>query len=500
MSFYPLSNIRGIELEPFAVALARVTLWMGHKLSVDELGLNERTLPLADLSGIRQADALRCEWPTADAIIGNPPFHGAGNLRGVLGDDYVEWLRKTFNCGVKDLCVYWFRKAAEGMTPGQRAGLVATNSVSQNLGRSASLDYLLEKGGVITEAVSTQVWPGEANVHVSIVNWRNGAAPSGVLPILNGEPVERISSSLRAEDEPAPVKALAKNRGRCFEGPSPKSPGFIITPTEASLLLERKDADYARVVRPYLTARDIANDPKQAASRWAIDFGMMPLEDAQRFPAALEIVEFRVKPDRLGKKRAAYRKNWWRFDRPRAELRSALAPLDRFIACPGHAKRVFFVWCDSWVCASNATDVFAFSDDYSMGVLSSSTHTEWARARSSTLKGDIRYTPTTAFATFPWPQASDSQRAEISALSIELHALRSQLCSTHELGLTKLYNSVDDGAFEELRAVHLSLDRAVAAAYGWPKSIAQDPTETNPRLQELNRQIAEGEIEYAPFE
>ena len=74
--------MRGIEIDGFAVALARVTLWMGHKLAVDELGLTESTLPLADLSGIQVADALRAEWPRADAIIGNPPFHGDRNLRG----------------------------------------------------------------------------------------------------------------------------------------------------------------------------------------------------------------------------------------------------------------------------------------------------------------------------------------------------------------------------------------------------------------------------------
>src|SRR5207253_2285916 len=86
---YPLANIFGIELEPFAVKLARVTLWMAHKLAVDELGLDEPVLPLGDLSGIRRADALKVEWPHADAIIGNPPYHGSQRIRRELGDDYA---------------------------------------------------------------------------------------------------------------------------------------------------------------------------------------------------------------------------------------------------------------------------------------------------------------------------------------------------------------------------------------------------------------------------
>jgi hypothetical protein len=163
---------------------------MGHRLAVEELGLDESTLPLADLSGIRRADALRVDWDEASAIIGNPPYHGSQNLRQVLGDDYVEWLKDEFGAGLKDLCVYWFRRAVERMRPGDRAGLVGTNSISQNRARGASLNYVVEQGGVITDAVSRQKWPGEAVVNVSIVNWM--MRPTG-LPsrfVLDGEPVE----------------------------------------------------------------------------------------------------------------------------------------------------------------------------------------------------------------------------------------------------------------------------------------------------------------------
>ncbi len=96
---FPLSNIRGIEVDGFAVALARVTLWMGHKLAVDELELNEATLPLGDLSGIRRADALRTEWPQADAVIGNPPFHGDRNLAASSGARTSSGSRRSLGSG-----------------------------------------------------------------------------------------------------------------------------------------------------------------------------------------------------------------------------------------------------------------------------------------------------------------------------------------------------------------------------------------------------------------
>ena len=129
---------------------------MGHKLAVVELGLDEPVLPLADLSGIRRADALKVEWPRADAIIGNPPYHGSQMIRRELGDDYAEWLKREFGIGLKDYAVYWFRKAHERLEPGGRAGLVATNSISQNRSRGPSLPWIVENGGVIVNAVSKQ--------------------------------------------------------------------------------------------------------------------------------------------------------------------------------------------------------------------------------------------------------------------------------------------------------------------------------------------------------
>jgi hypothetical protein len=150
--------------------------------------------------------------------------------------------------------------------------------------------------------------------------------------------------------------------------------------------------------------------------------------------------------------------------------------------------------------ASDATNVFAFDDDYSMGILMSRAHDAWAWAQSSTLKGDLRYTPTTVFATFPWPDPlTDAAREQVAAASSALYARRSELCIEHNLGLTKLYNLMDDGAFTDLAALHRALDTAVAAAYGWPASVAQDPTELVRRLTELNREIVQDGRAYNPF-
>ena len=231
------------------------------------------------------------------------------------------------------------------------------------------------------------------------------------------------------------------------------------------------------MVRPYLGSADIARNPAQKATRWAIDFGLMSLEAAMKYPAALAIVRERVKPEREANNRAAYRRNWWQFAEPRRGMRAALAGLDRYIVMGRHGKRLLFVWADPWTLASDATKVFAFDDDYSMGVLSSRIHDAWATSRSSTIKGDPRYTNTSVFETFPWPFPLPGQQAErIGDASRAVIARRQAICADNGFGLTALYNLVDEGGYTDLRAMHRKLDEAVAAAYGWPGSVAHDAT------------------------
>ena len=473
---------------------------MGHKLAVDELDIDERVLPLADLSGIRRGDALRVAWPRADAIVGNPPYHGSQQIRGELGDDYAEWLSSEFGVGLKDYCVYWFRKAHDHLEDGGRAGLVGTNSITQNRARGPSLQWIVENGGVITSAVSKQPWSGEAVVNVSIANWvKRPADYSGDL-LLDGKLVKGITASLRPAGLDLPsATSLAANRGRAFQGPIPVGGGFVLPAEEAEHLLARSEAEYTDVVRPYLVGDDIADDPRQSPRRYVIDFATRSLEEAGRYPAALDVVRERVKPTRDKTRRRARRERWWLFGEKAVGMRAALATLSRYIAGIAQGKRILFAWQEPWTCPSNLTNVFAFADDYAMGVLSSAIHSHWARDQSSTLRVDIRYTPTSAFETFPWPDPTPDRREQIASVARSMIERRQAVCVERGIGLTALYNEVDDGAYADLRKLHRQLDRAVTGAYGWPASAAADSDDVNRRLLDLNRRIAAREVVYSPF-
>jgi hypothetical protein len=314
-------------------------------------------------------------------------------------------------------------------------------------------------------------------------------------------PVSGITAELRTPERSTdnPPK-LPANKGRCFEGPIPAAEGFVILEAEAKALLNRTDANYREVVRPYLDSDDITEDPGQQPRRWVIDFGQLPLEEAMRYPAALKIVRERVKPVRDENADEGFREKWWLFGRPRGAMRKAISEFSRYVAGTRHGKRLLVVWCQPWTMASDATAIFAFEDDYAMGILTSSAHGTWAWARGSTLKGDLRYTPSSVFMTFAWPDpVSEDQRNTIAEAGQAVIERRQAICAADGLGLTDLYNSVEEGAYQDLKALHRKLDEAVAEAYGWSKAVAHDDDEMVRRLLELNREITAGERGYDPF-
>ena len=196
LGFVSTHQFFGMDTDPFAVELARVTLMIARKVAHDRLGLTEQELPLDNLDeNIVQTDALFTPWPKADAIVGNPPFLGGKRMRSELGDSYTEKIYARFPAegNFADLCTHWFRLAHDNLDIDGRAGLVGSNIIRRGFSRKASLDYICGNGGYIHNAISSQPWSGDAKVHVSIVNWSKRHAS---LPDLDGQAVASINSSL----------------------------------------------------------------------------------------------------------------------------------------------------------------------------------------------------------------------------------------------------------------------------------------------------------------
>jgi len=184
------ANFYGIDINPFAVELAKVTLNIAKKIAFEERKAQafalagqiemdiDPSLPLDNLDkNIVCADALFTDWPEVNAIVGNPPFLGGLKIRSELGEDYLDRLQDRFPGvnGRADFCSFWFRRAHEHLPPDGRAGLVATNTIREGNTRDAATDFIVQNGGTIVYAVSSQPWPGLAVVNVSMVNWVKGA-------------------------------------------------------------------------------------------------------------------------------------------------------------------------------------------------------------------------------------------------------------------------------------------------------------------------------------
>ncbi|MGD1852587.1 MAG: DNA methyltransferase, partial [Cyanophyceae cyanobacterium] len=222
MGFVTPLQFFGIDINPFAVELARVTLMIARKVAIDRLGLIEPALPLDTLDeNIVCEDALFTEWPKADAIVGNPPFLGGHRMRQELGDEYVEQVFKKFpnlqNQQI-DFASHWFHTAHRHLKSQGRAGLVATNSISQGKSRAASLERITNEGGYLHEAISTQSWSGDAVVHVSIVNWCYEEPDQY---FLDNQTVQRINSSLQTTIDVSSAAQIIANLNYAFRGVEP---------------------------------------------------------------------------------------------------------------------------------------------------------------------------------------------------------------------------------------------------------------------------------------
>jgi len=392
----------GIDNNPFAVELARVTLMIARKVAIDRLGLYEPALPLDTLDqNIRCQDALFTDWPPADAIIGNPPFLGGKHMRIAIGDEYIDRVFKQFP-DVKDsvdFCSYWFRLAHNHMDEKGRAGLVATNSVSQGKSRKAALDYIVEHNGFIHEAVSSQVWSGEANVHVSIVNWSN-REPSEFH--LDNFQVPRINSALQPYLDVSGSSRLQSNRNQCFQGVIPVGMGFIIDKALVDEWIEQQPEN-DEILKLFSMGSNLAKKPHGMPERWIIDFSDMPIERVSEYLAPFEHVKQNVKPERQKNREAVMREKWWRFKRTNEAMRTAIDGLNYYFTVPRVSKWAVFIPAPVKWLPGDKSVVVASEDYYILGILLSEVHRSWMNAKKSTLKADIAYTPTSCFETFPFP-------------------------------------------------------------------------------------------------
>ncbi len=314
--------------------------------------------------------------------------------------------------------------------------------------------------------------------------------------MLNGVPVPNINTDLTGSLDFTEAKRLLENANIAFQGPVMVG-AFDIDPVTAQKLLGQPNPHglpNSEVIFPFINAADITG---RRRGWFVIDFGQLAEEDAALYEAPFEYVKERIKPARDKNRDERRRKFWWRHGRSGASLRAALAGKSRKLVTPLVSKHRIFTWVDLDTVANQTVNVIAVDDDYSFGLLQSKVHELWARRKGTQLReveSGFRYTPTTCFETFPFPEPSDEQHAEISEAAQCLDELRRNWlnpegASEAELKkrtLTNLYNQRPTW----LANAHERLDRAIFAAYGWPEDITDEEILKNLLALNLERSAA----------
>lgn len=577
-----LQQLRGVELNERAAALAELVLWIGylqwHIRTNGRAGVAEpvvhdygniehrdavlaydRQEPMLDATGKvltrwdgetvkphpvtgqpvpdeaaqvvqwRYLNPRQAQWPKADFIVGNPPFIGAGAMRGALGDGYVDALRGSWPKVPEsaDFVMYWWHKAAETVRQGQaeRFGFITTNSLRQTFNRRVVQQATDDGRLSLVYAVPDHPWVDSANgaaVRIAMTVAAPGQHEGrlynvqtevegdfGEVAVSLAERRGQVHPDLSIGANVAGAQGLQANSNLSNRGVQLFGAGFIVTRQEAARLGLGTLHGIDQHIREYRNGRDLTAKSRDVM---VIDmFGLTAEEVRQRYPAAYQWLLERVKPERDQNNRESRRKNWWLFGETNPKLRRQLAGLRRYVATVETAKHRVFLFMDQSILPDNMLVAIASADPLHLGILSSAVHVHWALATGGTLEDRPRYNKSRCFETFPFPDTDPAGElaGRIRALAEQIDAHRkAQLAAHPDATLTATYNVLEKlrsgealtakekvihehGLVGVLKSLHDELDAAVLQAYGWADLTLPSDTDTLLlRLVELNAKRA----------
>ncbi len=411
-----------------------------------------------------------------DAFVGNPPFQGGHRITGSMGTPYRDYLVNHLANGKRghaDLCSYFLLRAGTLLSGGGNIGFIATNTISQGDSREVGLDFLTHSGFSIFRAVPSRKWPGAASLEVAHLwlcknNW------SGHF-VLDDYKVEGISPFLTVPSsvEQKPYR-LAANQNKSFQGSKPYGQGFVLQPHEAQALLN-KDARNADVIFPYLIGEDLNSRFDQSPSRYVINFFDWLKEKAQSYEDCWQIIEQKVKPERQRKNpdgafvvRAPMPQQYWIYGEKRPALYSAIAGLKKVLVVTQVSKFHSFTFVPAGIVYDQRLIVLVVNGYGDFAHLQSTLHRIWILAYGSTLETRPVFTPSDCFDTFPFPGNAE----KLASIGKTYFEFRQKVMDFQKEGFTDTYNRFHNrgeqsAEIARLRALHVELDQAVAAAYGW---------------------------------
>ena len=481
-----IGQFYGIEINDFAVTVAKTALWIAESQMMKETESIVLThlefLPLKSYANIVEGNALRIDWESVvpkrqlNYIMGNPPFVGARIMDDAQKQDVIDIFGKGWkNVGNLDYVCCWYNVATKMMEGTSiRTALVSTNSVSQGETVANLWKPLFESGVHIDFAHRTFRWDSEAkikaHVHCVIIGFSiaTNRKPKELYNLNHLQIVKNINAYLVDADNVfiekrnSPLGDVPELITGCQRL---DDDNFMFTDDEKEDFIAKEPLSAKYFYKWYGAVEFINNK-----SRWCLYLGQVSPADLNKMPYVKEIVsrvkEYRLKSDRAQTKKYA--------DYP-TKFYLEVIPNSNYIAVPvvssERRRYIPMGFLDTNVLCSNQLNMIPNAEMYHLGVLSSNVHMAWVRAVCGRLKSDYRYSKDVVYNNFPWPTPTDEQKAKIEATA---QAILDARALYPDSSLADLYDELTMPP--ELRKAHQENDRAVMRAYGFS---IKDTTESS---------------------
>ena len=496
-----LNQFYGIEINDFAVSVAKTALWIAESQMLEEtkdiVFANIDFLPLKSYTNIVEGNALGVDWETVvpkeylSYIVGNPPFIGANGVSKTQKQELLDIFGPKSNAGILDYVGGWYAKAATLIqNTNIRCAFVSTNSITQGEQVSVLWDFLLKKNISIDFAYKSFVWNSEAKekaqVHCVIIGFSSMKQKS---PILfdkdNKEIVETISPYLIAgemiyvgrRNKPISQK-LEMSRGN-----QPTDGGNLIIEAEEYDSFIKSEPAAKKYIKKLIGSREFINSLDRYCL-WLV--GVSP-KDLRSMPKVLERVnlvkEMRLNSSAVGTRKLAERSH---------EFRETKNP-NTYLIIPRvsseNRRYIPIGFLDSSTIPTDSVTIIENATLYDFGILTSNVHMAWMRTVAGRLKSDYRYSAKIVYNNFPWPEVTEAQKEKISKTA---QAILDARALYPDSSLADLYDELTMPV--ELRRAHQANDKAVMEAYGMTKVVDGKRTwltesETVARLFEMYEEL-----------
>ena len=478
-----IGQFYGIEINDFAVTVARTALWIAEsqmmKETEDVVHMSLDFLPLRSYANITEGNALRLDWESVvpkhqlSYIMGNPPFVGYSLQSKEQKKDilsiYVNEKGKPYKTAGKiDYVAGWYFKASQLIQGTNiRIAFVSTNSITQGEQVAGVWKPLYDRFGIhIDFAYRTFRWDSEANLkaHVHCVIVGFSVAPNNAEKRIYSEEHFQMAENINAYLMDAPTIFIeSRSKSLCevpemLYGNKPTDGGFLFLTNDEYQDVQKREPEILKYIRRVYGASEFINN-KPRFCIWLV--GVSPAE-VRKSKFIMERVES-VRKFRLASTKAATRKS--------AEMPTLFQevrhPNSDYIIVPRHSsetrKYIPLGFVSPEIIVNDAVQIIPNATTYHFGVLTSNVHMAWMRAVCGRIKSDYRYSKDIVYNNFPWPTPTEEQKTKIEQTAqgiLDARALYTD-CS-----LADLYDEVTMPV--ELRRAHQANDKAVMAAYGFP--------------------------------